>query len=104
MFLYLYVLTIFLLSSTPPSLVKSIQIYGLDKMIHFIEYFILGLIFVKTQTFFRSKYHYIIVVIPIIDEFIIQNYSGRHVDLYDFIANIIGLYVGIRFSIYFLEK
>ena len=95
MFLYLYIVIIFLLSSTPPSMVSSIQIYGLDKIIHFIEYFILGIIYRSSINQLLSKYYFLIILVPIIDEFVIQDYSGRNVDVFDFIANVLGLIFGI---------
>ena len=102
--LYLYVVIIFLLSSTPPSVVESIQINGLDKVIHFIEYFILGIILMNTKHIFVKQYYYLIIIIPIIDEYIIQNYAGRNVDLFDFIANILGLLFGIMLWSYFFKS
>ena len=104
MFLYLYITIIFLLSSTPPNVVSSIQIYGLDKIIHFIEYFILGVIYRTSINQLLSKYYFLIILIPIIDEFIIQDYSGRNVDIFDFIANILGLIFGIIISKAFFKK
>ena len=104
MFIYLYILIIFLLSSTPPSMVSSIQIYGLDKIIHFIEYFILGVIYRFSINQLLSKYYFLIILIPIIDEFIIQDYSGRNVDVFDFIANVLGLIFGIIISKEFFKK
>tara|TARA_B100000945_G_scaffold159034_1_gene127723 strand:- start:1683 stop:2006 length:324 start_codon:yes stop_codon:yes gene_type:complete len=104
MLLYLYIAIIFLLSSTPPSVVSSIQIYGLDKIIHFVEYFILGIIFRYSINKLLSKYYFLVILIPIIDEFIIQNYSGRNVDVFDFIANILGLIFGIFISKEFFKN
>ena len=43
--LYSYIFLIFLLSSLPPGVVSSSQFHGLDKIIHLLEYFILGIIF-----------------------------------------------------------
>ena len=103
MFLYLYIAIIFLLSSTPPSVISSIQIYGLDKLIHFVEYFILGMIFRSSINKLLSKYYFLIFIIPILDEFIVQDYSGRNVDIFDFIANILGLICGILLSKYLLK-
>jgi len=102
--LYLYVVIIFLLSSTPPSIAESIQINGLDKIIHFIEYFILGIILMNTKHIFVKQYYYLIIFIPIIDEYIIQNYVGRNVDLFDFIANILGLIFGVKLWNYFFKN
>ena len=104
MFLYLYIVTIFLLSSTPPSVVSSIQIYGLDKIIHFLEYFFLGIIFKYSIKHLLSKYYFLIIFIPIIDEFIIQDYSGRNVDIFDFVANVLGLIFGIFIYNYLLKN
>ena len=104
MFLYLYIIVIFLLSSTPPSVVSSIQIYGLDKLVHFIEYLFLGLVFKFSENYLLSKYYFLIIFIPIIDEFIIQYYSGRNVDIFDFIANILGLMFGIFIFNYLLRN
>ena len=102
--LYIYIVIIFLLSSTPPEVVSSIQFYGLDKIIHFIEYAILGLIFKSSISIFLNRYYLFILTIPIIDEFIVQNYSGRNVDIFDFIANILGLIFGILIFKYFFKK
>ena len=85
-------------------MVSSIQIYGLDKIIHFIEYFILGAIYRSSINQLLSKYYFLIILIPIIDEFIIQDYSGRNVDIFDFIANVLGLIFGIVISKVFLKK
>ena len=85
-------------------MVSSIQIYGLDKIIHFIEYFILGVIYRFSINQLLSKYYFLIILIPIIDEFIIQDYSGRNVDVFDFIANVLGLIFGIIISKEFFKK
>jgi len=36
----------------------------------------------------------LIVAVPIVDEYLIQKISGRTIDVWDFIFNIIGLYLG----------
>ena len=102
-FLYLYILIIFLLSLTPPSIANSIQFYGIDKILHFFEYLFLGMIFISSTTHSLSKYYFLIFIIPITDEFIVQDYSGRNVDIFDFIANILGLIFGILLFKYFLK-
>ncbi len=96
-FIYLYIFAIFVLSTIPPSISNKIQLNGLDKVIHFLEYLILGLIFNFTFKKNITKFHFSIIFVPIIDEFVIQRYSGRNVDLYDFMFDIFGLIVGICF-------
>ena len=95
-FIYVYIFIIFILSTIPPSISNKIQLNELDKLIHFFEYLILGLILIlhlKNIT----KFHFSIIFVPIIDEFIIQRYSGRNVDIFDFMFDVFGLIVGICF-------
>ncbi len=96
---YLYIFVIFVLSAIPPSISNKVQLYGLDKAIHFIEYLILGIIFNFTYKKKITKFHFLIIFVPIIDEFIIQRFSGRNVDIYDFIFDIFGLIVGVMFAV-----
>ena len=103
-FLYLYILIIFLLSSIPPNIVNSIQLYGIDKIIHLIEYLLLGIIFKTSIRYYFSKHYFLILTIPIIDEFLIQRFSGRNVDFYDFITNILGLFIGLILFEYFYKR
>ena len=93
--LYLYICLIFILSLIPPGFINSIQTFGLDKIIHFFEYLFLGFIFKYSIQKSRYIYYCLIFFIPLMDEFIIQNFSGRNVDIYDFIFDIMGLVIGI---------
>ena len=106
-FFYGYVFLIFTLSLLPGQTVESIQIFGLDKIIHLIEYSILGFLYkyciIKNRLIFRIEFFWILII-PIIDEFFIQNISNRTVDPWDFIFNIIGLLLGILFRAYFDKK
>ena len=95
--LYSYISLIFILSSIPSSVVGSIQIFGLDKIIHFSEFFFLGLIFKYSIQEYKYIYYWLIFLIPVIDEFVVQNISGRNVDIYDFIFDVVGLFIGIKF-------
>ena len=72
--LYSYICLIFILSSIPSEVVNSIQIFGLDKVIHFLEYLFSGLIFKYSIEKSINIYYYLIFLIPLIDEFIIQNF------------------------------
>ena len=68
--------------------------FGIDKIIHLVEYFILGVLtyfFTKDRKkSFKMMYIWIIRV-PIIDEYLIQRISSRTIDGWDFLFNIIGL-------------
>tara|TARA_B100000029_G_C17452427_1_gene915453 strand:+ start:802 stop:1143 length:342 start_codon:yes stop_codon:yes gene_type:complete len=97
--LFLYICLIFLLSSIPIGVVNSIQIYGLDKFFHLLEYSFLGFLFKYSIQKNISIYYVLIFLIPLIDEFIIQNFSGRNVDIYDFLVDIIGLIIGIAIKL-----
>ena len=97
--LYSYICLIFLLSSIPSGVVSSIQIYGLDKVIHLLEYLFLGIIFKYSIKKSVYIYYWLIFLIPLIDEFIVQNFSGRDVDIYDFIFDVMGLIIGITIKL-----
>ena len=98
-FIFIYIGLIFGISSIPgDGFIGDIHQFGIDKLFHFLEYFILGVIthlYVKDRdTKFRLLYLGILIV-PVIDEYFVQHISGRTVDYLDFIANFIGLYAGI---------
>ena len=98
-FIFIYIGLIFGISSIPgDGFIGDIHQFGIDKLFHFLEYFILGVIthlYVKDRdTKFRLLYLGILIV-PVIDEYFVQHISGRNVDYLDFIANFIGLYAGI---------
>ena len=104
---YLYILLIFILSSLPGSSVEVIHVFGIDKIIHLVEYSILGFLFkyyiVRKRSIFNFQFYYILIV-PVADEYFIQNISNRTVDYWDFIFNIIGLFLGILIRAYFDKK
>ena len=102
--LYSYICLIFLLSLLPTEVVGSAQIQGLDKVIHFLEYFLLGVIFQYSIKKIIITDCCFILLVPLIDEFIIQKFSGRNVDIYDFMFDIIGLIIGIIIKINFINS
>ena len=99
MYVLIYVMLIFGLSSTPSTIASSVQFGGIDKIIHFIEYLILGLIFSNSKYNRRNYLLILVFMVPFIDELLVQSYSGRNVDLYDLLANLLGLS-----SIYIVRK
>ena len=93
--LYLYIVLIFLISLIPSHNVQTIHVFGIDKIFHLIEYLILGLIFKYTINEKNNAYYFLIFIIPALDEFGVQRISGRAMDYWDFIFNLIGLCLGI---------
>ena len=95
-----------MISLIPPvSIVAEIQNFGIDKVFHLIEYLILGILayfFIKNRKKLFKIVYILIALVPIVDEYLIQRISGRTIDVWDFIFNIIGLYLGtsILFLIY----
>ena len=106
-FFYFYICLIFTLSSISAPPFDSSYIIGVDKLFHTIEYFVLGFLYryyiINKVSIFNLSFYYILII-PIVDEFLIQNISGRTVDYWDFIFNIIGLYLGIIIKAYFDKK
>ena len=102
--IFLYILIIFSLSSIPgDGIIVNINQFGFDKVLHFFEYFILGLLlstFLRNKSLVYNVGYILVVFIPILDEFWVQRLSLRNVDVLDFWANFAGLYFGI--IIYFL--
>jgi VanZ family protein len=96
--IYIYISAIFIVSLIPPTkIVGEIQKFGIDKAFHLIEYFILGVLthfFIKNRKKLFKIMYILIALVPIIDEYLIQRISGRTIDVWDFIFNIIGLYLG----------
>lgn len=93
----------------------KIKIPHLDKMVHFTMYFVLAILLFKSikqiseQNLF-NKYPYIFTliicvlyggIIEIMQEYI---FTGRSMDLYDFIANSIGVALGLIFCFIFKRQ
>ena len=97
--LYIYISLIFTISLIPSGpIIGEIQRFGIDKVFHLIEYFILGLLvhfFIKNRKKLFKIVYIVIITVPVFDEYLIQRISGRTIDVWDFIFNIIGLYLGV---------
>ena len=93
-----------MLSLIPFKSVESIHKLGVDKVFHLIEYLILGIIFKYSINSTSRIYYLFILIVPLLDEFVVQEFSGRTVDYWDFIFNLIGLYLGIIIKGYFDKR
>ena len=96
--IYVYICIIFTISLIPSGpIIGEIQRFGIDKVFHLIEYFILGLLvhlFIKDRKKLFKIVYILIIAVPVFDEYLIQRISGRTIDAWDFIFNIIGLFLG----------
>ena len=92
----------FLNSIIPGFAFSSKNIWKYDKLIHFIEFFILGFLFINAiidTDININKFLigvFILTLIPTIDEGLqyVFDIPGRVPEFYDFVANIMGEYSG----------
>ena len=93
----------FLNSVIPGFMFSSRNIWKYDKLIHFIEFFILGFLFINAiidTDLNINKFLigiFILTLIPTVDEGLqyIFDIPGRVPELYDFVVDIIGEYCGV---------
>ena len=93
-----YMLLILSVSSVPGEYFPKSSLLTWDKLIHLIEYFILGILVMKSMNQVSSKM--LFYVIPfgisfgIIDEYLQSFISGRYSSGWDVLADTIGLAIG----------
>jgi len=84
-----WIILIFIFSSIPGSSTPALP-NGTDKIVHFLEYTILGILAIQT---FKVKSIVVWLpgfLIPVLDEFYQSFTPGRYADVYDVIADILG--------------
>ncbi len=101
---------IFVVSSIPSDKIPNIQIFGIDKLLHILTFFIFGIFIYRsiyfskgTKLSFTKIATYVILIIAIVgilDELYQGLIPGRSTDFFDLVADIIG---GIL-STYFAKK
>jgi VanZ family protein len=89
--------------------VPKVNIPGNDKLVHFIFYFVLVVLWslVKKKNYFDLKYNLLIVIFAVMYGIIIEVLqsvmtNNREADIYDAIANLLGALVGFV-SIYCMK-
>ena len=100
--LLLYIIFMFLNSVIPGFIFSSRSIWKYDKLIHFIEFFILGFLFINAIIDTNLNINkfligiFILTLIPTVDEGLqyVFDIPGRVPEFYDFIVDIIGEYSG----------
>ena len=96
--LLIYMVVILGLSSLPGDNIPKSWLLSFDKLIHLIEYFILGILLMKSMRNVSTKM--LMVVIPfgmffgIIDEYLQSFISGRYSSGLDVLADTIGVVIG----------
>ncbi len=96
-----YILLILGLSSIPGYSMPNLKILSYDKIIHLIEYSILGVLF--TYSFFPITGKKIIMILlvssifAVFDETLQGFIPGRNSSLYDVYADIFGVMIGILY-------
>jgi VanZ family protein len=98
---YIWLITIFTLTSWPTLALPSHNILGLDKLAHFAVYLVLAFLMLKKDNSIIKKQHYFwAVLIPTLDELHQIPIPGRYFDISDIAADLLGfavIFVLIRF-------
>jgi len=95
----LYALLILMLSSTPSSELPKSWLLQYDKVIHFFEYFIFGMLAIKSIPIVSKKT--VLVLIPagllfgMMDEYLQSFISGRFSSGLDVLSDTLGFAVGL---------
>lgn len=99
-------LVIFIASSTPKVYIPEVQILYFDKLIHFGEFFVLGLLLMRAMTYSYPEVNIAKLTISAImlavlyaafDEWHQRFIPGRRPDIADFIFDFLGLAAGAVF-------
>ena len=104
----LYFLTIILLSSIPGKSIPSSYIFSYDKLLHIIEYFLLGFLLFnslisKTQ-FPGLLCLFLGAVFAVMDEIYQSTVFGRFPSSFDVIADFMGLTLSVLYNKNFTKK
>ncbi len=106
----LWMLLIFAVSSWPSLQSPEIGIIGVDKIAHFTQYFIAGILL---ALYLKSKQTVMKIIIVrftllalfcIVDEIHQLWIPGRSVSIYDAIANLSGIFFSLLISLYGLKR
>ncbi len=96
-----YVLLIFAVTSIPGSSLQNITILATnDKIVHFVEYAILGYLFINAlEPAYRNRKGFAIstiflFLIPLLDESVQNFIPGRYPDFMDGVVDVIGGFIG----------
>ena len=106
---FLWMGVLFYSSSISGRDIPKIDIPNIDKLFHFIEYFVLGFLILRAffHSFSKPNYKYIFIAAILIaslygasDEFHQRFVSERTCDIFDLLSDIIGSSLGAALSLY----
>ncbi|MDP6338911.1 MAG: VanZ family protein [Candidatus Marinimicrobia bacterium] len=93
-----YMLVILSVSTVPGQSFPKTWLLSLDKLIHIVEYFILGILGMKSMNTISSRNLKIVIPFGILfgtmDEFLQSFISGRYSSGWDVLADTIGVIIG----------
>lgn len=105
-------LIIFLFSSIPSDKIPTLQIWGFDKIVHLIIFFVFGLLIYRSLYFSKSKVYSfrkialisisIVFLFGVFDELYQSLIPGRTTDVFDLIADVTGGILSIIYSRFYL--
>jgi len=105
----LWMALIFLSSSIKGEDIPTIDVPGIDKLFHFVEYFILGALLARAFVNSSDKSNFKLILLlsiliasvyGVLDEFHQRFVSGRSPEIFDIFSDIIGSFSGVLLSIY----
>ncbi len=97
--LFSYAVLILIVSSTPSSDLPNIWLLHYDKAIHFFEYFIFGMLAIKSMKAITLRIVFVLIPFGIlfgmIDEYLQSFISGRYSSGLDVLSDTLGFAVGL---------
>ncbi len=86
---------IFTISSVPDfKKIKITPTEGIDKVVHFLEYFIFGVLIFQTKMKGKGFWG-LTLLFPLVDEGHQKFIPGREVEVLDLLLNYLGIYAGV---------
>ncbi len=104
----IFLLSIILVSSISGSSISNLSFFSVDKLLHIIEYFLLGL-FLFNSLFKKTRFPALLCLIlgtffAIVDELYQSTVIGRIPSSFDVIADFVGLTLSILSNKIFTKK
>ena len=97
--LFSYAVLILIISSTPSSDLPKTWLLQYDKVIHFFEYFIFGILAINSMKVVTARIVFVLIPFGILfgmlDEYLQSFISGRYSSGLDFLSDTLGFTVGL---------
>ena len=93
-----YMIAILIVSTLPSQSLPKTWLLSWDKLIHLVEYFIFGVLAMKSMNTVSSKMLFLVIpfgiAFGILNEYLQSFISGRYSSGWDVLANTIGVVIG----------